>query len=95
MGSDGHTASLLPGDDALNRDDCEVAMTGVYQGHRRMTLTYPAINRARQILWLVMGQDKVEMVARMLAADATIPAGRVSQDQAALFTDIQSFAPHG
>jgi len=88
MGADGHTASLLPGDDALNQLDRDVATTGVYQGHQRMTLTFPAINRARQILWLVMGEDKLEMVRRMLRADASIPAGCVSQDHAVIMTDI-------
>ena len=92
MGSDGHTASLLPGDDALDIQDRDVAMTGTYQGHQRMTLTFPIINRARQILWLVMGEDKAAMVARMLRADPAIPAGRISQDQAVLMTDIQAFA---
>jgi 6-phosphogluconolactonase len=92
MGGDGHTASLLPGDDALNEHESDVAMTGEYQGHLRMTLTFPLINRARQILWLVMGEDKVEMMTRMMRADATIPAGRISHDQAAVFTDIQGLA---
>ena len=58
LGPDGHTASLIPGDPVLNVVDKDVAMTGVYQGHRRMTLTYPILNRARAILWLVTGADK-------------------------------------
>ena len=58
LGPDGHTASLVPGDPVLNVTDRDVALTGVYQNRRRMTLTYPIINRARQILWLVTGSDK-------------------------------------
>ena len=57
-------------------------MTGVYQGRRRMTVTYPLLDRARQILWLVTGPDKVEMLPRLLDGDRAIPAGRVARDRA-------------
>jgi len=77
LGPDGHTASLVPGDPVLNVCDKDVAVTGPYQGRRRMTLTYPAINRARQVLWVVTGPEKVQMLHRMLHGDADIPAGRV------------------
>ncbi len=87
LGPDGHTASLVPGDPVLNVSDRDVALTGLYQGRRRMTLTYPIINRARRILWLVTGSEKVDMLARLRKGDASIPAGRVRQDQALLFTD--------
>src|SRR5262252_9524176 len=59
LGPDGHTASLVPGDTVLNVTDSDVALTGVYQGRRRITLTYPMLNRSRSILWLVTGKDKV------------------------------------
>jgi 6-phosphogluconolactonase len=87
LGPDGHTASLVPGDPALDVTDADVALTGVYQGRRRMTLTYPLINRARRILWLVTGGDKAGPLARLRAADASIPAGRVRQDQALVLAD--------
>jgi 6-phosphogluconolactonase/glucosamine-6-phosphate isomerase/deaminase len=45
LGPDGHTASLVPGDPVLQVTDADVAVTGIYQGRRRMTLTYPIINR--------------------------------------------------
>lgn len=87
LGADGHTASLVPGDAALSVDDAEVAVTGPYQGRPRMTLTYPAINRARRVLWVVTGADKAAMLARLMARDRSIPAGRVSQDQALVLAD--------
>jgi 6-phosphogluconolactonase len=90
LGPDGHTASLVPGDPVLNVTDKDVAMTGIYQKRRRMTLTYPMLNRSRVILWLVTGAEKVEMLARLRAADAAIPAGRVRQDQAVLLADRAS-----
>jgi len=87
LGPDGHTASLIPGDPVLEVTDRDVAVTGVYQSRRRMTLTYPIINRARQVLWLVTGSDKSEMVHRLYDGDKTIPAGRVQQDRALILAD--------
>lgn len=87
LGPDGHTASLVPGDPVLEINNNDVGITGVYQGRRRMTLTYPILNRARRILWLVTGAEKIEMLGRLLKADPSIPAGRVSQDQAIIFAD--------
>jgi 6-phosphogluconolactonase len=87
MGPDGHTASLIPNDPVLNVTDVDVATTGVYQGRRRLTLTYPAINRARRILWLVTGAEKGSMLARLLKADPGIPSGRIRQDQATVVAD--------
>lgn len=87
LGPDGHTASLVPGDPVLNVTDTDVALTEVYQGRRRMTLTYPMLNRARRILWLVTGSDKVEPFVRLCNGDPTIPAGRVRQDQALVLAD--------
>jgi 6-phosphogluconolactonase len=87
LGPDGHTASLVPGDAVLNVADRDVALTGVYQGRRRMTLTYPIINRGRRILWLVTGADKAGPLARLRDADPSIPAGRVRQDRALVLAD--------
>jgi 6-phosphogluconolactonase len=88
MGGDGHTASLLPGDELLDMMETDVGITGIYQGHRRMSLTFPAINRSRQIMWLVNGADKSDMLQRMISADRGIPAGRIEQARATVFTDI-------
>jgi 6-phosphogluconolactonase len=87
LGPDGHTASLVPGDEILNVTDRDVALTGVYQNRRRMTLTYPLLNRSRKILWLVTGAEKVEMVIRLRDGDVTIPSGRVRQENALLLTE--------
>jgi len=87
LGPDGHTASLVPGDPVLTITDADVALTGIYQGRRRMTLTYPALNRSRRVLWLVTGSEKVGMLARLRDGDVSIPAGRVRQDQALVLAD--------
>jgi 6-phosphogluconolactonase len=87
LGPDGHTASLVPGDPVLAMKDADVALTGIYQNRRRMTLTYPIINRARHVLWLVTGSEKTEMLARLQAGNVSIPAGRVSRDHAVVLAD--------
>lgn len=87
LGSDGHTASLVPGDPVLEVVDVDVAPTGVYQGRRRMTLTYPILNRARCILWLITGDSKAQMLARMRQSDPGIPAGRVASTAATILAD--------
>jgi 6-phosphogluconolactonase len=87
LGPDGHTASLVPGDAVLQVNDADVAATGIYQGRRRLTLTYPTLNRARRILWLVTGSDKIGMLARLREADPSIPAGRVNAERALLLAD--------
>ena len=87
LGPDGHTASLVPGDPVLNITDADVAVTGAYQGRRRMTLTYPALNRARRVLWVVTGSEKVGMLGRLLDHDQSIPAGRIRPDQAVVLAD--------
>jgi 6-phosphogluconolactonase len=87
LGPDGHTASLVPGDLVLDVTDADVALTGVYQGRRRMTLTYPLLNRSRRVLWLVTGSEKVDMLGRLRDGDVSIPAGRVRRDQALMLAD--------
>jgi 6-phosphogluconolactonase len=87
LGPDGHTASLVPGDPVLEVKDTDVALTAPYQGRRRMTLTYPILNRSRRVLWLVTGSEKTEMLPRLQAGDALIPAGRVRRDCAMVLAD--------
>ena len=87
LGPDGHTASLVPGDPVLNIADADVALTGEYQRRRRMTLTYPMINRARRILWLATGREKASALTRLRQGDLSIPAGKISQERAVIFAD--------
>jgi 6-phosphogluconolactonase len=87
MGPDGHTASLVPDDPVLNVTDADVGLTGMYMGRRRMTLTYPVLNRSRRILWLIAGAEKVTMLPRLLDGDTSIPSGRISREQALVLAD--------
>ena len=87
LGPDGHTASLVPGDPVLKVVEADVALTGIYQGRRRMTLTYPVINRARKVLWLVTGGEKADMLGRLRAGDPAIPAGHVRSDRSVVLAD--------
>jgi 6-phosphogluconolactonase len=87
LGPDGHTASLVPGDAVLEIKDADVALTAFYQGRRRMTLTYPILNRSRRVLWLVTGSEKAEMFPRFRAGDTQIPASRVRADHALVLAD--------
>lgn len=88
LGPDGHTASLVPGDPVLDVSDRRVAITETsYQGHPRMTLTYPALASARKIVWLVTGPDKVDALSKLLAGDTSIPAGRVENDDMIIVAD--------
>ena len=79
LGPDGHTASLVPGDPVLDVTSADVALTGIYQGRRRMTLTYPMLNRSRRIFWLVTGHEKADMLLAAADGDRSIPAGRISR----------------
>ena len=88
LGTDGHTASLVPGDEVLAVQNRLVACTqNNYQGRIRMTLTYPLLNAAKQILWIVTGSEKKEMVQRMLQQDPSIPAGSIRPENALLLVD--------
>ena len=94
LGADGHTASLVPDDPVLKVLDQDVAVTGPYEGLRRMTLTFPVIDRARCLMWLVTGAGKAPMLERLMAGDLSIPAGRVARGRAVIFADRDA-APRG
>jgi 6-phosphogluconolactonase len=93
LGPDGHTASLVPGDPVLDVTDSDIAVTGIYQGRRRMTLTYPILNRSRRVLWLVTGSEKAGMLGRLVKGDVSIPAGRVRSDNAIVLADRAAAQP--
>ena len=87
LGPDGHTASLIPGDAVLGVTDADVALTGIYQKRRRMTLTYPLLNRARRVLWVVTGAEKFAMLERLREGDVSIPAGRIRRENGLVLAD--------
>ena len=86
LGDDGHTASLVPGD-AVCDATTDIAATALYKGRRRLTFTYPLIERARQLLWTVAGANKQDALSRWMAKDPSIPGGRVSQENALMLVD--------
>ena len=87
LGPDGHTASLVPGDPVLEVTDRRVAVSDTYQGHRRLTLTYPELERAGKLLWLITGESKREPLGWLLANEGSIPAGRVESDDSTVIAD--------
>jgi 6-phosphogluconolactonase len=93
LGPDGHTASLVPNDPVLRVRDTEVAVTLVYNGQRRVTLTFPAINQARNVLWVAVGADKKDALAKLLHGDRSIPAGRVRGSHAMIMTEMACIEP--
>jgi 6-phosphogluconolactonase len=87
LGADGHTASLVPGDAVLDAVG-DVAATDTYAGRRRITLTFPLLNRARHILWVVTGAEKAPSLRRLVRGDPSIPAGLVRSTNARILTDV-------
>jgi 6-phosphogluconolactonase len=92
LGSDGHTASLVPDDPVLDVHDRDVAVTREYQGLRRMTLTLPALGRARRRLWLVSGTAKAARLQQLLAGAGDSPAVQVPRDAALVICDAAAAA---
>jgi 6-phosphogluconolactonase len=90
LGTDGHTASLVPGDAVLDVRDRRVAVTDEYEGRRRMTLTYPALDAAREIVWLVTGESKRDALAKLLARDESIPSSRVAAESQVVVADASA-----
>ncbi|MBC6368004.1 6-phosphogluconolactonase [Algoriphagus sp. AK58] len=88
LGADGHTASLIPGDPVCEVTDKDIAVTEQpYQGRLRMTMTYPILNRAKEILWVVTGEEKADMLKKLLNQDPGIPAGKVNPENAFIIAD--------
>jgi 6-phosphogluconolactonase len=81
LGTDGHTASLFPGTRALQESRLWVARNPVPQlGADRITLTFPVLNAAREVLFVVSGADKAAAARRVLSPSSEeepLPAGRV------------------
>jgi 6-phosphogluconolactonase len=89
VGPDGHTASLFPGDPALEATDpvVRVENPGLPPPHPRLTFTYPVLNGSRTTTILVGGADKREIVERILAGDESLPAARVRARETILIAD--------
>jgi 6-phosphogluconolactonase/glucosamine-6-phosphate isomerase/deaminase len=96
IGPDGHTASLVPGDPVLEVTDRRVAVTaGAYQGVRRMTLTYPELERVRRLLWVVTGEEKVDALRKLIEQDPSTPSGRLRPGGDSLILADRGAAPEG
>ena len=77
IGDDGHTASLFPGQPALQETRrWAVAVIGA-KAEARITLTYPVLDSSRDVAFVVTGQEKRQVVARAQAGDRTLPAAVV------------------
>ena len=89
IGPDGHTASLYPGDPALEASEpiAYVERPGLPPDHPRLTFTYPLINAARTAAFLVGDGEKVEIAQRVLASDESLPAARVRAEQTVMLAD--------
>jgi 6-phosphogluconolactonase len=92
LGTDGHTASLVPGDPLLDAVGSSVGVSIAYRGHRRLTLTLPVLNRARRILWLVCGADKAGRLRELVQGGGTFPAARVAARNALVVADAAAAA---
>ena len=77
LGEDGHTASLIPGQPVLENRADWVAPVPHGRQEARITLTYPALESSRLVLFLVSGATKREVMARVRGGDAALPAGRL------------------
>ena len=88
LGGDGHTASLIPGDPVLEAAG-DLATTGLYNGTRRVTMTAPLLNRARERLFLVTGAGKDEALGQLAERDPNIPGSLISDADTVLVTDRQ------
>jgi 6-phosphogluconolactonase len=88
LGSDGHTASLFPGDPVLQEREHWVAPAAMQSPEPRITLTYPVFESSRAVLFFVTGAEKAEAVKRVLAGDGDLPAARLKpQGQTVWFLD--------
>ena len=87
LGSDGHCASLVPGDPALQVMNADTAATAPYQGHERVTMTYPLLNRSSCVVWLVTGESKRDALSALLSDDPKIPASHVRCKRSIIVAD--------
>jgi 6-phosphogluconolactonase/glucosamine-6-phosphate isomerase/deaminase len=91
VGADGHTASWPPSDPVI-ASPADVAVSAVFNGRVRMTLTPPAVNRAGWIVWQIAGPAKAPVVRLLLTGDPAIPASRVRRHDVTLLADADAAA---
>jgi 6-phosphogluconolactonase len=77
VGDDGHTASLFPGEPSLKEARHWVVAVDSAKYGQRITLTYPTLDSSREVAFLVAGEAKREVVARVRAGDSSMPAALV------------------
>ncbi len=94
IGTDGHTASLFPGDPALDATEpiTYVERPGLPPLHPRLTFTYPVINGARRAAFLVGDGEKSGIARRVLAGDESLPAARVRAEHTVMLADAATAA---
>ncbi|MBF0890203.1 6-phosphogluconolactonase [Gluconobacter sp. LMG 1744] len=81
LGTDGHTASLFPGQPVLKERKAWVGTAAPSTApYERITLTYPAIQSSALVVFLVTGASKVEMLERLVEGDSSIPSARVTSE---------------
>lgn len=78
LGGDGHTASLIPGQPILEERNRWVAAVEAGRAEPRISLTYPAIESSRTIVFLVAGSDKAAALKGARAGDRNLPATRIA-----------------
>ena len=91
LGVDGHTASIFPGSPLFD-SAADVAVAPAHLGRVRMTLTLPTLNRARRIVWVVTGRDKVEALAGLMSGDPSIVGSRIRRMGALVIADADAAA---
>jgi 6-phosphogluconolactonase len=89
VGTDGHTASLFPGTPGLEESHHNCILNPVPQlNTQRMTVTFPVLNAARAIWFLVKGADKKSMVDRLVAKDRSIPSACIENPSQSLYWSL-------
>ena len=85
IGTDGHTASLFPGDAGLEATEPIVQVER--PDHPRLSLTYPVLNAAECVAFLASGEGKRDMLRRVVERDETLPAARVRVAETVVLAD--------
>ena len=85
IGEDGYTASLFADDPLLEEEQHWIGVSRPHENYRRLSLTLPVLDRARCIVWFVVGAARREPLACFFARDLAIPANRLQSERAICF----------